>query len=120
MSVQHPSSPSLLEGPPADLPSSLILEEYAAMLGVMTSLVVPGLPRGRSQLMGTIGWLSAAEVGGTQRGMAPEDIRAPVAEVNPAHRQFFHPHAMLDLPRDPPSHPDPRSSNLTSRPGVPS
>ena len=48
------------------------------------------------------GVLSAAEVGGTQRGMAPEPIPAPIAEVNPAHRQFFHPHTLLDLPRDPP------------------
>jgi hypothetical protein len=27
----------------------------------------------------------------------------PVMEVNPTHRQFLHPHVLLDLARDPPN-----------------
>jgi hypothetical protein len=46
-------------------------------------------------------FIATAEVGWTQRRMAPDDMTAPIAEINPAHRQFFHPHALLDRPRDP-------------------
>jgi hypothetical protein len=35
----------------------------------------------------------------------------PVTEVNPTHRQFLHPHTLLDLGRDPPD----RSAGLRPR-----
>lgn len=92
------------------MPPGVVFWTYDPSLRVDGCHRMTGTLRAGAKTTGAEAWtesrvaavLSAAEVDGTQRGIAPEDIRAPVAEVNPAHRQFFHPHALLDLPRDPP------------------